>query len=107
MSKKMAAVISAIVLSGCATAILAPGAEKIMLTTRPADVEGCRPVGSLQLADRTDSLSLADDEATEMRNQALGLGTGADTILVTSTDYAAHASGVAYRCHDAGAARTP
>lgn len=109
MSKKMAAAFAILLVSGCVdTEILAPGAERIALTNRPTDVERCRPVGSLQIADRSDSLSFPIvDEVTELRNQALGLGTGADTVLVTSSAFAAHATGVAYRCHEAPAEATP
>ena len=103
MNKKLAVALTVVLLSGCVE-VVAPGAEKIILTDKPALVAKCRPVGSVQLAERG---SLGFDEDTELRNQALGLGTGADTVLVTSSPFASHASGVAYRCNDAAASGTP
>ncbi|HET9796162.1 MAG TPA: hypothetical protein VFS34_17070 [Thermoanaerobaculia bacterium] len=79
--------------AGCATTI-APGAEKIRITTNPKDVEGCKPVGSV---DARGPFNLPDDWERELQNQALGLG--ADVVFRTGplamTD---HVSGVAYRC---------
>lgn len=105
MNKKLAVALTVVLLSGCVE-VVAPGAEKIVLTDQPALVAKCRPVGSLQLAQRSDSLDFFDED-TELRNQALGLGTGADTVLVTSSPFASHASGVAYRCYEAAPNGTP
>jgi len=103
MNKKLAVALTVVLLSGCME-VVAPGAEKIVLTDKPALVAKCRPVGSLQVAE---TWSAPGDEDTELRNQALGLGTGADTALVTTPAFAAHATGMAYRCNDAAASGTP
>jgi hypothetical protein len=71
-------------LSGCVT--LAPGADKVKLTSDANDVKGCVAVGSVQ-ADANDPLNVD----STMRNQALGLH--ADVVFVTSMS-----SGVGYRC---------
>lgn len=108
MIKNAATVVTALLLSGCVTAVLAPGADKIALTKNPADVEKCRPAGSLQVL-----TAFPDDGVTALRNQALGMGSGADTILITggaltsSNTMALSVNGVAYRCHEAAAAATP
>jgi hypothetical protein len=73
--------------TGCAIdsgLTLAPGAEQVKITTNPADVTGCTPVGNIS-PDAINNLShrLA-------QNQAVGLN--ADVVF--STGY----GGVAYRC---------
>jgi hypothetical protein len=76
-------------LSGCVT--LAPGADKVKLTSNAADVKGCVAVGSVKADAQNDPL----DVDNTLRNQALGLN--ADVVFRTALG-----AGVAYRC--AGAA---
>jgi hypothetical protein len=75
---------------GCATVALAPGADRVRLTTRAADVASCRAVGSV----KANSDSAFDGEA-DIRNQALGLG--ANSVFVTRY-VTGKEEGVAYAC---------
>lgn len=56
-------------------------------------MEHCYPLGDITLQEKRNHPSI---EATTMRNQASGMG--ADTLLVTSTEYSKNATGIAYRC---------
>ena len=89
--------------SGCMASrvIPAPGSMTVVLTQNSADVASCHPVGSVHVTDR--ATPLAADAATELRNQAFGLG--ADIVFITSTDAATFAGGVAYRCREPAATR--
>jgi len=72
-------------LSGCVT--LAPGANKVKLTSNAADVKGCVAVGSVKGDAQNDPM----DVDNTLRNQALGLN--ADVVFRTGLD-----AGVGYRC---------
>jgi hypothetical protein len=72
-------------LSGCVT--LAPGADKVKLTSDSNDVKGCVAVGSVQADAKNDPL----DVDNTLRNQALGLH--ADVVFRTGLG-----AGVGYRC---------
>jgi hypothetical protein len=76
--------------AGCTTVALAPGAERVRVTTNAAEVASCKGVGSVKAL----SGSAFDGEAT-IRNQALGLG--ANTIFVTRY-VSGSEEGVAYNC---------
>jgi hypothetical protein len=76
--------------AGCATVVLAPGAERVRVTTNAAEVVPCKPVGNVKAL----SESPFDGMAT-IRNQALGLG--ANTIFVTAY-VSGSEQGVAYNC---------
>jgi hypothetical protein len=101
----IALLLSATVLCpGCvipSSVVAAPGSGAILLTGNPADVAPCRPVGSVHVSEH--NLYRRDDAPIELRNQALGLG--ADRVLITSTDVAIIAGGVAYRCQEPAASR--
>ena len=75
---------------GCATT-LAPGAEKIRVTRNPADVEGCKAVGTVEARA---PYNTANDAKHQMQNGALPLG--ADVVFITN--YSDKATGVAYQC---------
>lgn len=86
-----AAALTATFLASCTT--LAPGASEIIVTRKPADVEHCSPLGSVQSA----AQGVPGDDIRELRNQAVGAG--ADTILITSSILSnSGTSGLAYRC---------
>ncbi len=79
--------------SGCATT-LAPGASEIVMTRKPADVEHCSPLGSVQSAPG----EFPGNDIRELRNQAVGAG--ADTVLITSSVFSNNGTGgLAYRCN--------
>jgi hypothetical protein len=90
---RIAAVIAfAAATAGCATVALAPGAERVRLTSNAADVVPCKAVGNVRA--HSDPL---DSEASKaaIRNQALGLG--ANTIFFTGY-VGGSEEGVAYNC---------
>jgi hypothetical protein len=72
-------------LSGCVT--LAPGADKVKLTSNAADVKGCVAVGNVKADAQNDPL----DVDNTLRNQAVGLN--ADVVFRTGLG-----AGVGYRC---------
>jgi hypothetical protein len=72
-------------LSGCVT--LAPGADKVKLTSNAADVKGCVAVGNVKTDAQNDPL----DVDNTLRNQAVGLN--ADVVFRTGLG-----AGVGYRC---------
>ena len=72
-------------LTGCVT--LAPGADKVKLTSNAADVKGCVAVGNVKADAQNDPLDIDNT----LRNQALGLN--ADVVFRTALG-----AGVAYRC---------
>jgi hypothetical protein len=72
-------------LSGCVT--LAPGADKVKLTSNAADVKGCVAVGNV----KTDAQNDPMDVDNTLRNQAVGLN--ADVVFRTALG-----AGVGYRC---------
>jgi hypothetical protein len=76
--------------AGCATVALAPGAERVRLTTNAADVTSCKAVGNV----KAPSVAAFDGVAT-IQNQAVGLG--ANTIFVTVPTSGSE-EGVAYNC---------
>lgn len=81
-------------LTACVTVALAPGAEKVRLTSSAQDVKSCTAVGNVRVpADVQKNDPFTDDTSNELRNQAIGLG--GNTVFVTSD---ALGEGVAYRC---------
>lgn len=76
-------------LMGCGHT-LAPGAEKVLITRKDAEVSGCRVVGPVSF-NRTQT-----DEA--LKNYVLGMG--ADTLFLTRHDTFAGtgSNGIAYLC---------
>jgi hypothetical protein len=83
-----------LVLYGCATPMLAPGAEKVHLTHKAADVINCKAVGNINPAQ--DAKGKTFSTPTEFRNQAVGLG--GNTVFVASQYMGAPVEGVAYFC---------
>lgn len=79
----------AMLVAGCVS--LAPGAAQVKVTDRPADVQGCSPVGNV----RARGQEYPVDIENSLRNQAVGLG--GNVIYRTSPS-----TGVAYRCAKAG-----
>ena len=82
-----------LLLSGCAAAPLAPGAEQVRITRNAADVVGCAAAGNLDPSKNTD----------DPRNQAVGLGGNVvfDTRSSPAVTMGAVMSGVVYRCASA------
>jgi hypothetical protein len=79
-------------LTGCVTVALAPGAEKVRLTSNSQDVTTCTAVGNVRVpADEHAQNPFADNN--ELRNQAIGLG--GNTVFITN---GVLGEGVAYRC---------
>jgi hypothetical protein len=78
------------VVSGCATLVLAPGAEQIKVTQLATDVEGCRAVGNVT------SKAGVPDLDTEIRNKTLGFG---GNVLFVTSKFGPASEGVAYRCN--------
>jgi hypothetical protein len=72
-------------LSGCVT--LAPGADKVKLTSNAADVKGCVAVGNVKADAHNDPMDIDNT----LRNQAIGLN--ADVVFRTDVG-----AGVGYRC---------
>jgi hypothetical protein len=87
----LALALAGVLVSACA--VVAPGATAVKVTNDADSVEHCFPLGNIELQDSRNHASI---EAITMRNQASGMG--ADTLLVTSTEYSKHATGIAYRC---------
>jgi hypothetical protein len=79
-------VISMTLVVGCESVPLAPGADKVKITSYSADVASCKPVGNVYM-NINDSSQILD----MLRNQTIGLGGNA----LFRTGYNA---GVAYRC---------
>jgi hypothetical protein len=76
--------------SGCATMMLAPGAEQIKVTQLATDVAGCRAVGNVK------SELAPPDLDTDIRNKTLGLG---GNVLFVTSKFGPAREGVAYRCN--------
>ncbi len=81
-------------LTACVTA--APGAAAVRITRKPGDVSGCTVVGNITTAHEVQGPSQIADSATELRNQAVGLG--GNVVFVTAAVAGVPAEGVAYRC---------
>jgi hypothetical protein len=78
--------------AGCVLSVpTAPGAEKVTMTHKEADVASCTPVGNVVGVADTDYVA---DERREMQNQAVALG--GDTLLLTRDRDPP--TGTAYRC---------
>lgn len=81
-------------LNGCATAALAPGADKVQLTEKAADVINCKAVGNINPAQGPKGTTWSTP--TDFRNQAIGLG--GNTVFVSSQYMGAPIQGVVYLC---------
>lgn len=88
---KIAAAVAALgMIAGCTT--LAPGAQRVWITTNPAAVSGCKPMGSVA---SSPPYVAPGDDYKQMRNEAVALG--ANAILRTGPRLYI-TRGVAYRC---------
>jgi hypothetical protein len=82
----------ALLATACTT--IAPGAERIRITSDPKDVAGCRAVGEV---DAAGPFNGPDDWKNQLRNAALPLG--ADVVFRTGPlAFTRHVTGMAYRC---------
>ena len=78
--------------------VLAPGAAQVRVTNVAADVEGCTPVGNIQVPDDT------ANALGHLRNQTIGFGGNAAFVTDGSLDFP-HV-GIAYHCPKLAAAGT-
>lgn len=86
-------------LFGCTTALI-PGAEKVKVTREQAFVGGCKSLG---FVDAKPPFSTPNDARNEMKNKTVLLGGN----VLSVTNYSMKATGVAYSCELAEAARIP
>jgi len=75
------------VLAGCETTALAPGADKVRLTSNPSDVANCKAVGNLA-PPKADTANVIPENV--IRDQTIGFG--GNTAFVTV------GAGIAYQC---------
>lgn len=87
--------ISSMLVAGCVTATLAPGADKVRITNVSAAVAACSAVGNLHVTLGPNGAPTTDPNV-ELRNQAIGFG--GNTVLVTSSTMGDPTEGIAYRC---------
>jgi hypothetical protein len=92
-------VMASLVLQGCATTTLAPGADKVRLTQKAADVASCTAVGNITTPPGPKGSGNFTTPAS-FQNQAVGLG--GNTVFVTSQLLGAPIDGVVYRCPGGG-----
>ena len=79
-----------LMLAGCATVVLAPGAEQVKLTRAAADVASCQAVGSVTTVPN----GLPANWDRDLQNKAFGLG--GNVLFITSVG--GDTEGVAYHC---------
>lgn len=78
-------------LAACATVALAPGADKVRVTSNSQDVASCTAVGNVRVP--PNAQSTVTNPIDDLRNQTLGLG--GNTTFVTSAELG---EGIAYHC---------
>jgi len=83
----------ALALAGCISS--APGAEKVLVTTRPEDIAGCTLIGEVKLSRDDIGRSLSTQYVVPMQNGTLAIG--GNVLFRTSLS-----TGIAYRCDIAG-----
>jgi hypothetical protein len=84
----------AILVGACVT--LAPGADQVRLTNKPADVEVCKALGNIQVPKDNQGLVDGASAQNQFRNQAVGLG--GNVALVTEGFVSTPVAGIAYHC---------
>jgi len=84
---KLIAVATSMLLAGCVTTALAPGAADVRVVRSAADIASCTAVGNVRQP---------PDQNVDMRN--LTVGVGGNTLFVTEEVLGIVQSGVAYRC---------
>jgi hypothetical protein len=87
---------SATLIVGCATVVVAPGADKIRLTVNAADVTTCKAVGNIKTPEVSPGLVNGFYAEKQFRNLAVGLGS--DVALVTEGTVSIPVTGIGYRC---------
>ena len=87
---------SATLIVGCATVVVAPGADKVRLTSKAADVVACKAVGNIKTPEVSPGLVSIAYAETQFRNLAVGLGS--DIALVTEGSVSVPVEGIGYRC---------
>jgi len=85
---------SAILVGACVT--LAPGADQVRLTNKPADVVACKALGNLRVPRNEQGVVDGASAQNQFRNQTVGLG--ANVALVTEGFVGIPAAGIAYHC---------
>ena len=85
---------SAILAGACVT--LAPGADQVRLTNKPADVVACKALGNIQVPRDNGGLVDGATAQNQFRNQAVGLS--ANVALVTEGFVGIPVAGIAYHC---------
>lgn len=83
----LVAVSTQMLLTGCVTTALAPGAADVRVVRSAADIASCTSVGNV---------TQPPDQNVDMRN--LTVGVGGNTLFVTEEVLGIVRSGVAYRC---------
>jgi hypothetical protein len=102
MCKKEIAIlggVATLLLAGCQAPVLAPGAERVVITKLPADVVGCTAVGNVDsshIGNINDPFT--DYSRAQVKNQAIGLN--GNVVLQTGPS-----AGVIYRCKSVPASR--
>jgi len=76
-----------LLLTGCVTTALAPGAIDVRIVRNAADVASCTTAGNVRQP---------PDQNVDMRN--LTVGVGGNTLFVTEEIFGIATAGVAYRC---------
>ena len=90
------ALLAMLLLSGCQTVTPAPGSDKVHVTSKPADVAACKPVGNIAVPKMDNGTVDMATAATDFKNRAVGLG--GNTALVTSGFVSVPVEGIAYHC---------
>ena len=96
LSAVMLALIVSMILVGCGTVVVAPGADNIRLTVTASDVTACKPVGNIKTPANSDGLVSMSYAETQFRNLAVGLGS--NVALVTQGSVSIPGAGIGYIC---------
>jgi hypothetical protein len=91
------AIASGTLIVGCTTLAVAPGAEKVRLTSNAADVTTCKAVGNIKVPEISPGVVSPYVAQTQFRNLAVGLGS--DVALVTQGSISVPVTGIGYRCN--------
>jgi hypothetical protein len=86
----------AMLMVGCTTITVAPGADQVMLTANPADVATCKAAGNIKTPEVGRGLVSISAAEKQFRNLAVGLGS--DVALVTEGTVSVPVTGIGYRC---------
>jgi hypothetical protein len=92
----LVAAMSATLIVGCTIVVVAPGADKVRLTGKAADVTTCNAVGNIKTPEVSPGLVSIAYAEKQFRNLAVGLGS--DVALVTEGSVSVPVAGIGYRC---------